>query len=114
MPPCVIRLPGWWAQPAKRRRVDSERHIALALKKQRLLMRSAALRAQIGRQVQPLRPWLARADQAHQAFRWLKRHPAIPAALASGLAAFLVTRPRTLFRWLQRGWVGWQLAQRLR
>jgi hypothetical protein len=94
--------------------MDTERRIERALRKQHLLLQSAALRQQIGQQAQPLHPWLARADRIHQAYRWLKRNPALPVALTSGLAAFLLTRPRTLLRWLQRGWWLWQTRGRMR
>jgi hypothetical protein len=91
--------------------MDTERRIALALRKQRLLLRSAELRGRIGAQAQPLLPLFAAADRLRGGWLWLRRHPAVPVAV---FTALLVARPRGVLRWLQRGWLLWQMSARLR
>ncbi len=88
----------------------TDRRIALALKKQRLLMKSAQLRQALAGQTRPLLPLFAVADRIQLGARWLKRHPALPVAVATAL---LVARPRAAFRWLRRGWFLWQTLRRL-
>lgn len=87
--------------------MNTERRIALALKKQRLLLRSAELRNRLQTQAQTCAPALAAADRLHGGWRWLKRHPAIPVAV---LTTLLVARPRGMWRWLRRGWLLWQMS----
>lgn len=91
--------------------VDTERRIALALKKQRLLMQIAAQRNDFARYAQPLEPLFGAADRVRAGLLWLKRHPGIPVAVVTALA---VARPRALFRWARRGWFAWQMISRLR
>ncbi|MBV2234489.1 MAG: YqjK-like family protein [Sterolibacterium sp.] len=91
--------------------MNTEQRIALALRKQRLRLRSTELRNRLADHSQPLLPLFSAADRLGSGWRWLKRHPAVPVAALTGL---LVARPRHLLRWLQRGWLLWQLAGRLR
>lgn len=91
--------------------MNAERRIALALRKQRLLLRSAELRGRIGTQARPLLPVFAVADRLRGGWFWLRRHPAVPVAV---LTALLVARPRGVLRWLRRGWLLWQMSGRLR
>ena len=83
----------------------TERRIELALKKQRLLTQSAALRADFAHYAEPLTPLFGAADRVHAVLRWVKNHPALPVAI---LVATLVARPRAIFRWARRGWFVWQ------
>lgn len=85
--------------------------VELALKKQRLQMRSAALRADFSAHAAVWRPAFALADQGQAAWLWLRRHPALP--VAAGIA-LLVARPRALPRWLKRGFFAWQALAKLR
>lgn len=89
----------------------TEQRIELALKKQRLLLKSAQLRQSFAEQTRPLIPLLTLADKIQSGIRWLKHHPALPVAI---LTALLVARPRTTFRWLRRGWLLWQTLRPLR
>lgn len=91
--------------------MDTEQRIELALRKQRLLMRSAELRGRFVEQVQPLVPLFAAADRVSAGLRWIKRHPVLPVVV---LVATLVARPRAVLRWAQRGWLLWQMTGRLR
>lgn len=73
--------------------------IELALKKQRLLLRSAELRDQWIVCAGTMKPLCAGADRIRAAGAWLRRHPELPVAV---IAALVATRPRRLFRWLRR------------
>lgn len=76
------------------------RQIELALKKQRLQIRSAELRGRIGEDLHTiLHPLATAADGAQRAFGWLRGHPQW---LVGGLTALLVLRPRRVWRWSWR------------
>ncbi len=89
---------------------STERRIQLALKKQALLQKSAQQRHRLIEQSQPLLPLFALADRLQRGANWLKRHPALPVA---ALTALVAARPRTVFRWLQRGWLLWKMIRKL-
>jgi YqjK-like protein len=74
--------------------------IELALKKQRLQLKSAELRDQWTACAATLKPLCAGADRVRDVGAWLRRHPELP--VAAGVA-LVVARPRALFRWLRRG-----------
>ena len=88
----------------------SPRQVELALKKQRLQIRSAALRDEFCAYAAGWMPAFALADRGRAALRWLRRHPVVPVAV---LAAFLTARPRTALRWAQRGFIAWQALRKL-
>jgi YqjK-like protein len=73
--------------------------IELALKKQRLQLKSAELRDQWSACAATLKPLYAGADRIRDAGVWLRRHPELLVAIG---AALVVARPRMLFRWLRR------------
>ena len=81
----------------------------LALKKQRLQLRSDGLRGRWRAHLDELRPALVAGDRVHAGVQWLRRHPALPVAAGVALA---VARPRLLWRWAQRGIVLWQVWRR--
>lgn len=87
------------------------RFVELALRKQRLQLRSAALREDLARHVAPLTPAFGLADHVRNGFLWLRRHPE---AWVAGGVALLVARPRRLFRWTWRGVALWRSWRRLR
>lgn len=89
----------------------NSRHVELALKKQRLQMRSAVLREDFAAYAAGLRPGLALADRGRSALRWLRRHPLLPVA---AMAALLVSHPRAALRWVRRGFIAWQTLSKLR
>jgi len=90
--------------------INSERATALALRQRVLLTRSAELRARFAADVQVLAPPLRLADHVQAGWRWLRAHPAVPAAL---LVALALLRPRRALRWGLRLWWGWQTVRRL-
>ena len=89
----------------------SPRLLELALKKQRLRLKSAILRDAFADQAGAWAPAFAAADQVRAGINWLRRHPALPIAV---LVALLVARPRALLRLAGRGWLVWRGAKRLR
>lgn len=83
----------------------------LAERRHRLVAQAAAQRIALAHDVEPLRARLALVDRGVNAFRYIRRHPALLAGAALMLAAW---RPRYVVKWLQRGWLAWQVGRRLR
>lgn len=81
----------------------------LAERQQRLLERSAALRAGLGADLAALQTPLAIADQARDAAGWLRRHREL---LIGGAALIALLRPRRTLRWAARGWGLWRVVRR--
>lgn len=87
------------------------RATALALRRERLLMRSQQLRAQAVEQSASLQPAFAVADRVQDTWIWLRAHPEAVGAAALGLA---IVRPRRAFRLGLKVWSLWRVAQRWR
>lgn len=83
----------------------------LAARRTRLIAQAAAQRVALAHQMQPWRARLAVADRGVAAVRTAARYPLLLAAVA---ALLVVWRPRGAVRWLQYGWMGWQVARKLR
>jgi hypothetical protein len=79
--------------------------LALALKKQRLQLKSATLREQWIGHAAGFQPLCNGVDRVGDGVRWLRGHP--QALIATGVA-LLVARPRVMLRWARRGFVAWQ------
>jgi YqjK-like protein len=87
----------------------SERRLHdLQLRRERLLVRSAELRAAIAENSRALGPPLALVDQLRAGLRWLRAHPEWP---AGALVVMLVLRPRRLLVWSGRAWWVWRLLR---
>ena len=85
--------------------------VELALRKQRLQIRSAEQRDALAHHALAFTPVLHGIDRVADGVRWARDN----APLLSGLGVFLlVVRPRASLRWARRAWMGWQLAQRVR
>lgn len=83
----------------------------LALRQQRLLLRSAALRASIVDQAVVLEAPFALADRVHAAGRWVWRERF---ALIGGAAvAIIVLRPRRVLKLAWFGWWAWRRTRRV-
>jgi hypothetical protein len=83
----------------------------LAELRRQLVAQAAAQRTALARNLEPWRPRLALVDQGVAVFRYIGRHP----LLLGGAALLLVAwRPRRAGKWLQRGWLVWQVGRRLR
>lgn len=89
----------------------NQRRLELALRKQRLQLRSAQLRADFAADAAAFEPLFAAGDKVRDAALWLKGHPEVP--VGAGVA-LLVARPRRLLRWARRGLLAWQAARRVR
>jgi len=84
----------------------TERLAELGLKKQRLLLRSADLRDRMGAHAGGLVPLFAGVDRLREAGAALRRHPEW---VAGGIVVLVVVRPRFVWKWAQRGIVGWRI-----
>ncbi len=85
--------------------------LELALKKQRLRLKSADLRSTFADQAGAWAPAFSAVDRVQAGIAWLRRHPALPVA---ALVALLVARPRAALRLAGRSWLFWRGVQRLR
>lgn len=85
--------------------------IDLALEKQRLLLKSAALRSEWADHASALKPICAGADRLRDAGAWLGRHPGL---VVGSAVALLVARPKMVFRWLRRSLFALGLWRRAR
>jgi YqjK-like protein len=82
-----------------------------AERRARLVAKAAAQRVALAYQMEPWRARLNVADQGVAVARIAGRHP----LLLAGAAALLVAwQPRRAVKWLQYGWMGWQLVRQLR
>lgn len=77
----------------------------LAVRQQRLLVRSAQLRLVLAEQAQALRRPLALADRVQSGLQWLYRNPQWP---LGALALVIVVRPRRAMVWGGRLWWSWK------
>ena len=83
--------------------------VQLALRKQRLQLRSAAQRDALIHHAQVFTPLFRGVDRITNGVIWARDN----APILSGIAIFLlVVRPRATLRWARRGWLGWQLLRR--
>ena len=83
----------------------------LAERRSQLVAQAAAQRTALAHNLEPWHARLALIDQGVAVFRYVRRHPALMMGAALLLAAL---RPRRVGKWLQHGWIVWQLARRLR
>ncbi len=84
---------------------------ALAMRKQRLLIRSAELRVTLAHEARALQAPLAVADQTVAGVQWLREHPEWP---LGGMVLLALLRPRRALAWASRLWWGWGLFQKAR
>lgn len=85
--------------------------IRLAERRSLLVKQSAAQRTALTYHLEPWHARLALVDRGMAVFCYMKRHPALMVGAALLLAAL---RPQRAGKWLQRGWVIWQIGRRLR
>ena len=83
----------------------------LAERRNHLVARAAAQRTALAQNIEPWRVPLARVDQGLAALRFVKNHPA---TLVVGGILLAVLRLRRAGKWLQLGWVTWQMRHKLR
>ena len=85
--------------------------IRLAERRERLIAQAAAQRVALAQSIEPWRVPLALADQGLAALRYIKRNPAW---IVGGVVLLAALRPGRAGKWLRRGWVTWQIMQKLR
>jgi hypothetical protein len=85
--------------------------IRLAERRERLIAQAAAQRVALAQSIEPWRTPLALADQGLAALRYIKRNPAW---IVGGVVLLAALRPGRAGKWLRRGWVTWQIMQKLR
>jgi hypothetical protein len=61
--------------------------------------------------VEPWRIPLSVADRGIDTLQSLRRHPIL---ILSGVGLFAALRPGRVGKWLRRGWLAWQILQKLR
>lgn len=84
--------------------------LEVALRKQRLLMRSSQLRNTFSQQAHVLRPVATTVDKMRAAVAWVRAHPG---TVFGTMLAIGFLRPRAALRWGRRGFVAWQMLRRL-
>ena len=89
----------------------SDKLIRLAERRERLIAQAAAQRMALAQNIEPWRVPLALADQGLTALRYIKSHPAW---IVGGGILFAMLRPGSVGKWLRRGWVTWQIINKLR
>jgi len=83
----------------------------LAERRSVLIAQAAAQRTALAHNVAPWRARLALADRGIAAVRYVRSHPALMVGGALLLAAL---RRQRVGKWLQRGWLAWQIGRRFR
>ena len=86
-------------------------NIDLLLRQQRLLIRSAQLRANLNHSADMIRTPLHVIDRTRTTIEWLYQHPLYPSI---ALAALVLLKPRRALTWGKHLWGGWLTFQRLR
>ena len=88
----------------------NERLTRLAERRCRLITQAAAQRKTLAQDIEPWRIPLARVDQGLAALRFVRSHPAW---IVGGVLLAALRLGRT-GKWLQLGWVTWQMRHKLR
>jgi hypothetical protein len=89
----------------------NEKLFELALRRERLIAQAAQQRTTLARSVQVWRVPLALADEGLAALRYLKQHPMW---VVGGVAVVVVLRPRSVAKWVRRGWAAYRIVRRVR
>lgn len=85
--------------------------LALAQRRERLVLNTAKQRVQLSQAVDAWRAPLALADQGFAALSFIKKHPILMAG--SGAILMRLFRKSFIGKWLGRCILGWQLVQKL-
>jgi len=90
----------------------SEKLIRLSERRELLVAQAAAQRMALAQSIEPWRIPLARVDQGLAALRFVRSHPAT--WIVGGAALLAALRLGRAGKWLQLGWVTWQMSHKLR
>lgn len=83
----------------------------LAERRESLIAEAAAQRLLIAQNIETWRSPLALADRGLAAVSYIKNHPVWTAGASLGL--FTAMRSSRTGKWLQRGWIVWQVVRKL-
>jgi hypothetical protein len=83
----------------------------LAERRSQLVAQAAVQRINLAHDMEPWRARLALVDRGVNVVRYVRRHPAL---LVGAALLLFALRPRHAVKWLQRGWLVWQVGRRLR
>lgn len=89
----------------------NEKLALLAARRERLIRLAAAQRTALAQNIEPWRIPLARVDQGLVVLHAIKRNPAW---IVGGGILLAALRPLRITKWVQRGWVAWQMVRGLR
>lgn len=89
----------------------SKKLARLVARRELLVAQAASQRNSLGESIEPWRIPLARADQGLRVLRYIHQHPVLIVGPALLLAALPLSRTG---KWLGRGWVVWQMIDKLR
>ena len=89
----------------------NSQQIELVLRKQRLLQKSAVLRAEFAGHVVGVTPLLTAADRVCAGARWLGARPYL---VVLATTVLVIAKPRAVWRWAKRGFVLWRVWNRAR
>ncbi len=88
----------------------NKKSVRLAERRSLLIAQAGVQRTALAHNLAPWRARLALADRGIAAVRYVRSRPGLLLAAALLVAAL---RPRRVGTWLQRGWLAWQIRQRL-
>ncbi len=83
----------------------------LAKRREHLIAQAAAQRILLAQDIESWRTPLAFADLGLDVLRGIKRHPVW---MVGGVAMLAALRLNRAGKWLRRGWITWQVVQKLR
>ncbi|MDD4881737.1 MAG: YqjK-like family protein [Gallionellaceae bacterium] len=83
----------------------------LAERREQLVAQAAAQRTALAQSIEPWRTPLTWVDLGLDALRILKRRPVW---VVGGVAMLAAMRLNRVGKWLRRGWITWQVVQKLR
>lgn len=86
-----------------------QRLIALVEKRALLVARAEYQRAELGRQLDPLKPACQTVDQIVRAGKYLAARPYL---VAVATLAVILIKPRRAWQWARRGWSIWKFLQK--
>jgi hypothetical protein len=79
-------------------------------RRQKLVTQAAEQRIELAQNFAPLHQSIAMAETALAAVRYVKKHPIL---MLGGTSLIALLRPTRLGKWLQRGWVAFEIARNL-
>ncbi len=88
----------------------NKKSVRLAERRRLLIAQAEAQRTALAHNLAPWRARLALADRGIAAVRYVRSRPGL---LLAGALLVAALRARRVGTWLQRGWLAWQIRQRL-